>query len=137
MKKSSSDDSRSKLDRLHGSDSEKMLEHEPMEVPRRVSEILAALEEIVIKVWYDRQLNTRYAIETGQTKLVDKEPFPIRDHATRPLQRDVWLRAAASVEKKYGLESLGPWSDFEWGMLNGKLSALRWALGDEWDILDT
>ena len=41
------------------------------------------------------------------------------------------------VEKTYGVESLGPYDDFEWGMVNGKLSALRWVLGDEWDFLDT
>lgn len=34
-------------------------------------------------------------------------------------------------------EDIGPWSDFEWGMINGKLSALRWVLGDESDMLDT
>ena len=120
--------------------SEMMLEDEAMETPRRLSEILAAIEEFLDKVWYNRHLNARYRIETGQTKLDDKETFPIRDHATRPIQRDVWKmaqRAAARVEKKYGVENLGPWSDFEWGMLNGKLSALRWALGDEWDNLDT
>jgi hypothetical protein len=27
--------------------------------------------------------------------------------------------------------------DFEWSMINGKLSALRWVTGDEWDMLGT
>ena len=43
--------------------------------------------------------------------------------------------AAAKVEDSYS--DLIPKDDFEWGMINGKLSALRWVLGDEWDMLDT
>ena len=72
--------------------------------------------------------------------MVEKETWPIRNHLRRPVQRDVWERArkaATEVEKKYGRKNLGPWDDFEWGMMNGKLSALRWILGDEWDNLDT
>jgi hypothetical protein len=47
------------------------------------------------------------------------------------------LAARKKVEEKYGKKNLGPYDDFEWGMINGKLSALRWALGDDWDFLDT
>jgi hypothetical protein len=47
------------------------------------------------------------------------------------------LAAAKRTENEVGIDNLGPWTDFEWGMLNGKLSALRWVMGDEWDMLDT
>jgi hypothetical protein len=49
------------------------------------------------------------------------------------------LRRLGSVRaaRELGKGNYGPWTDFEWGMINGKLSALRWALGDEWDMLDT
>lgn len=29
------------------------------------------------------------------------------------------------------------YTHFEWGMINGKLSALRWMLGEDWDELYT
>jgi hypothetical protein len=64
----------------------------------------------------------------GKVKIVEKESFHVKDHSRRPMQRDVWdgaLRAAAEVERKHGTDDLGPWTDFEWRMLNGKLSSLR------------
>ncbi|MDP6873478.1 MAG: PIN domain-containing protein, partial [Alphaproteobacteria bacterium] len=120
--------------------SDLIIEQEWVEEPRRFTEIIAAIDELYDKVWYNRHMNWREKIEAGKIKIVEKETFPIRDHSTRPIQRDVWegaLKAAARKEREYGAENLGPWDDFEWGMLNGKLSALRWVLGDEWDMLDT
>ncbi len=120
--------------------SDLMIEEEWIEQPRRFTEIIAAIDELVDKIWYDRHQMRRHMIEAGKIKIVEKETFPIRDHSSRPIQRNIWegaVKAAAKVEKKYGAENLGPWDDFEWGMLNGKLSALRWVLGDEWDMLDT
>ena len=54
-----------------------------------------------------------------------------------PFDADGYL-ARARVESAYTeAGQLGPYSDFGLGMLNGKLSALRWVLGSEWDFLDT
>lgn len=117
-----------------------MTEQEWVEEPRRLTEIVDAIDFLFHQVWYNRHQVARQKIERGITKIVEKETFPVKDHSRRPVQRDVWegaLKAAAKVEKKYGLANLGPWDDFEWGMINGKLSALRWVLGDEWDMLDT
>lgn len=50
---------------------------------------------------------------------------------------DVGAAGRARVEGTYPRDELPPVNDFEWGMLHGKLSTLRWVLGDEWDFLDT
>src|SRR5260370_5797694 len=87
-----------------------MIEEEWAQEPRRLKEILDAMDLLFHQVWYNRHINLRYMVETGKTKIVEKETFPIKDHRKRPIQRNVWegaLKAAARVEKKYGLETSG------------------------------
>ncbi len=85
-----------------------------------------------------------HKIQTGKTRIIahkDFGPQHYRDSAHSKLVVDeVWTgaqKAAKRMERKYGKDNLGPYSKFEWGMINGKLSALRWVFGDEWDMLDT
>lgn len=116
------------------------VEEEWTQEPRKLSEIVNALDELFDKVWYGRHGLLAHAVETGKTRVVEKEDYPTGKYDPQLIRRDIWegaRRAARRVEKKYGAKNLGPWDDFEWGMLSGKLSALRWVLGDEWDMLDT
>lgn len=117
-----------------------MLEQSWTQEPRGLTEILEAEELLFNQVWYNRHWNLRIGVQEGRVKVVDKEPYPRRPGARETVQRDVWkgaLESARRVERRYGKKNLGPWDDFEWGMVNGKLSALRWVLGDDWDMLDT
>lgn len=117
-----------------------MFEHEWTQEPRGLTEILEAEDLLFHQVWYNRHWNLQVAIEEGKIKIVDKETYPRPAGAQETVQRDIWkgaLKSARNVERRYGKKNLGPWDDFEWGMINGKLSALRWVLGEEWDMLDT
>lgn len=110
-------------------------EHDFTEETRGLREILDAMDELVDKVWYNRHQNLMWGIEHGEIEVISEgtERYGsdvIHDHILEGA-----IKSAARVEAKY--EDTGPWSDFEWGMINGKLSALRWVLGDEWDMLDT
>jgi hypothetical protein len=108
--------------------------------PRRLSEIMEAEHLLFRQVWYNRHWNLRTEIERGEHHVV-----PEPNYSRNPYRQDqtldtVWkqaLAAAKRTEDEVGIENLGPWDDFEWGMLNGKLSALRWVMGDDWDMLDT
>jgi hypothetical protein len=92
---------------------------------RSLAEILEAEREFFDKIWYVRTLISREKVEAGE-----HDPTP-PDLAARI---DASMRA---IEARYGAENVGPWNDWGWGFVNGKLSALRWVLGDEWDFLDT
>lgn len=120
--------------------SDLMIEQEWEEEPRRLGEISDAISELLDKVWYNRHQVRLEKVQSGEIEIVEKETPEDRRGPERTCQRDIWegaRKSARKVEKRYGLKTLGPWDDFEWGMMNGKLSALRWVLGDEWDNLDT
>jgi hypothetical protein len=91
---------------------------------RGLAEIRASVEELEAKVWYDRHGMLMQTRRQGDKQIAD-------DVAERAES------AASAIEATYGRANLGPYSDFEWGMLNAKLSALRWVMGEEWDFLDT
>lgn len=114
-----------------------------LDEPRRLSEILEAARLLEQQVWYNRHWSRRVRIERGDTKLVTKEEWQTaepRERNTTLIIDSIWqgaLDSARRTEEEVGIENLGPWDDFEWGMINGKLSALRWVMGDDWDVLDT
>lgn len=94
------------------------------EEARTLDEVCEAENMFYEKIWLDRHLSLEYRVKQLGKKIDPK----------------IWMdaqKAATELIEKYGEENVGPYSDFEWGMLNGKLSALRWVLGCEWDMLDT
>jgi hypothetical protein len=98
----------------------------PVIIRRNDNDVAKASREFWDKVWWNRHQNWLYRLSTGEEKL-------------RPEQKTIFAtarKAAKRIERKYGKKNLG-WDDFEWGMVNGKLSALNWVLGDVWDFLDT
>ena len=85
--------------------------------PRNHEEIGAAIDRLIDQVWY-------YRCYCNLT----------RDECTP----DIWETAKKHAKRiRAEIDDLGPWDDLEWGMVLGKLSALRWVMGDDWDFLDT
>ena len=118
-----------------------MWEQEWSQDPRSLTEILKAMDTLTQQIWYNRHMNRAHLVEKGSIKIVDRANWEKgkRDNQ-RAIVDEIWkgaLKAARTTKKRLGKENVGPWTDFEWGMLNGKLSALRWMLGEDWDELYT
>lgn len=102
---------------------------------RQLNEIIDNIGNLTETVWYNRHLNLIQKVESGEVQVVPKESSK---HGSHVVHEHILEGAKASAQKLRELGLLVDCKDdFEWGMINGKLSALRWVLGDEWDMLDT
>jgi len=110
------------LERLAGSNAD-LLARFLLTDMRPESEVLEAESKFFDLVWHERHQMIR-------TRDIEAEK------EWEPGLLETAEKAAAEVRERYGGE-VGPYDDFEWGMVSGKLSALRWVLGEEWDFLDT
>ncbi|MHA6730268.1 PIN domain-containing protein [Devosia sp. A369] len=119
---------------------EYQFEHEWYDEPRRLSEILEEINRLERIIWYDRHTMRADRIEHGDIKVLPEGVYSRDPHKANEILDTIWegaLKATKRVEDEIGKENLGPWEDFEWGMLNGKMSALRWVIGGDWDDLST
>jgi hypothetical protein len=107
--------------------------------PRRMAAIADVEDEFNAKRWYDKFQMRADRVRKQEIKIVNSGKNP-PTYSDKAIDRVWWQREVAyakKLEQKFGKKNLGPYTDFEWGMLAGKLSAIRWVLGDEWDELGT
>lgn len=115
------------------------------EEPRSLSELLDAIDRLTTQVWHNRHMNLQWALDRGKHKIVSKAEWDAgwaksKAYGQKHTVDHIWKgaqKARRKAEKQLGEGNHGPYTHFEWGMINGKLSALRWALGEDWDELYT
>lgn len=94
----------------------------PMVLRRNDNHILEEYAELQDRVWYVRKLIMFENFESGKEKRrPESEPFI-----------ESALQKMKKMEDEFGAENL-IYEDVEWGIVQGKMAALAWVLGSDWD----
>lgn len=94
----------------------------PLILRRNDNDILAAYKELWERVWYVRKRVYEEKMESDEVPYQD----PNQAHLIKAAER------MKLIEEKYGIETLLV-DDVEWGIMQGKLSALSWVMGSDWE----
>ena len=116
------------------------LTHTGADALRGLAELQDVEHLLSLQVWFNRNKAALFTNKEGRIVVCDDGSRPIESGELPPfsgISREQALLTAHDAVTRYGKERFGPWNDFEWGMINGKLSAIRWMLGGDWDQLDT
>jgi pyrimidine deaminase RibD-like protein len=87
----------------------------PLILRRNDKDILAEYNELWDKVWWNRHQVLLERAKNGEITIPESG-----------------YEAAKRIEEKYGRENL-IMDDVDWGILQGRMSALSWVMGAEWD----
>jgi pyrimidine deaminase RibD-like protein len=94
----------------------------PMILRRNDNHILEEYNELWDRVWYVRKLIMFENFENGKEKRRTKsEPFI-----------KTAIEKMKKMEEQHGAENL-VYDDIEWGIIQGKMAALAWVMGSDWD----
>ena len=93
----------------------------PLMLRRNDQAMWEAYKEFGEKVWWTVHGDLLCRIPTSEISMAEEQK-PIFERTKE---------AARRIEDKYGRENL-TWSDFEFGLVTGRMSALAWVFGAEW-----
>jgi pyrimidine deaminase RibD-like protein len=94
----------------------------PLLLRRNDKAILREYNELWEKIWWDR-----HQVWLEEIKRAERPLSKERRNLLRTAKR-----AAKEIERKYGRKNLKSLA-LDWGELEGRMSALAWVLGSEWD----
>lgn len=96
--------------------------------------ILQELNKLEDQVWYSRHVNRMHRLAHGDIEIIEPNENQKTPSQKETIKRSILEQAqknAKKFERKYGKKNLGPWTEFEWGVIIGQRDALNRLIYDD------